>query len=239
MNQSNVVALSLVLALGCGATTQKPVEEPTVTETTSATADMPATAVKTTEPVIETPAADPVDAEAAQARGLALSKAQDFAKTFRWSEKPILERLPAEAPVGSVGEDVFVIHEIRLAIDEKRGTWDFEARGGESDALGVSIALKGTPKAGRKYNGTMGHNMGYFQAPQVGKSIKTTEFSDTLSVNGDNAFAIEITKLTIDKSGTSGKASGKFVSMYKADGDYPAMWAAGTFADAKVRITKK
>jgi len=242
MNQQTIgIGLGLVLSLGCAAakTNMEPIEQPRVTETTSATADMPASTPKTTEPVIETSAADPVDAETAQAYSLALGKAQDFAKTFKWTEKPVLERLPTSAPVGAVGENVFVIEEIRLSIDEKRGSWDFEARGGESDALGVSIALKGTPKAGGKYNAKMGHNMGYFQAPQVGKSISTKEFSDTLSVNGDNAYSIEITKLTIDQSGAAGKASGKFVSMYKADGDYPAMWAAGTFTDAKVRITKK
>ncbi len=236
----SMIALALTMACG-NSTTQKPAEEPKMTETTSAQADMPSQTVQSAEPIADAPSTKESVAknEEAQAHSLAMMRADDFAKTFKWSETPSFGKLPESSPVGAVGDKAFIIDEVRIAIDEPRGTWDFEARGGESQVLGLSVALKGAPKSGGKYVAKMGTNRGYFQAPQVGKAISTTEFSDTISVNGENAYNIEITKLTLDKGGKTGKASGRFVSVYKAEGDYPAMWAAGQFHDAKVVITKK
>jgi len=176
----------------------------------------------------------------AQAQNI-INKAEAASKAFAWSDKASFEGLPQSGTFGTIGDETFAVSEVEIQVSEQAGTWTFRARGADSGILGPSITTKGAPAAGQSYSAPMGSNEGvYFQTPRPGRSVGTKDFSDTVDLTTDSAYAIEIATMTLSADGKTGTASGRFVTMFKdAGSDFPAMRAAGNFKNATVRVWKK
>ena len=182
---------------------------------------------------------EPTDSASLKASNVA--KAEAASKAFAWSDKASFEGLPQSGTFGTIGDETFAVSEVEIQVSEQAGTWTFRARGADSGILGPSITTKGAPAAGQSYSAPMGSNEGvYFQTPRPGRSVGTKDFSDTVDLTTDSAYAIEIATMTLSADGKTGTASGRFVTMFKdAGSDFPAMRAAGNFKNATVRVWKK
>lgn len=160
-----------------------------------------------------------------------LAKATAFAKTFQVTDAPSLGSAPKDGIYGGVGDHAFVIEKVEIWIDHG----NFSVRAFSDDAsggLGADFTIKGKPAA-KKYSATLGAHEGYFQTPKEGKTV-ATKFEDTTSYNGENAWTLELTKVSIPKDKSRGTASGRFVVVFKGDDRFKPMWAAGTFTDAEI-----
>lgn len=148
--------------------------------------------------------------------------------TLAWTDKPTLDKAPADGAYANVGGETFALDKVELWVSKSKDELDLRAKGGP---LGPSLSLKGTPKAGLVVDDKFGSNRGHFQVPQ--KGVTAACFKETTSYNGPNARVVKL--LRYDEAAKT--ADVQFVTMWQeASGAKRQFWAAGTVKGVRVVV---